>query len=593
MRSIKLACQLFIFGLLLAACQKTDYDNSINGEGIETGSFRIQSPGTGSTILLNSAIPSQNLVISWTAAKPGIDKPLTYKWVAVKKGEDISKPTFELPSDNDGKATTLTITQEKLDLYLFSKGVPAKGTVDLIWTIQASNGETQSNSQDLNSLTLKRFSDGSTPFMLYGPEPIISTATIDPTSTEDFYQFKWQRSVPTAGSPAVKYRVVFDYEEGDFSDPIFSIASDNNGSDSALKLPYKQLSDSLTENKENDFSKESRLKWAVQAISGDWALLSNVSNAMNILRQVRFYVVGKFNGWPAEWDINTPMQMIPDRKEGRYSKVFYTYLNLKAGNVFKLFQTKGNWNSGYGNDGGTNGEYNTGLNKGENFEIATDGLYRITIDLEKNKIYIQNNQPGIIGIPEWNTDNILKGRIVEHNKFMFLVNSTGSQEFKFNDGNNWDDSEPNTTRVYGQQDEKPLGTMTSPGENIVATGSPVSRIVWDGSDPQALKYTVESATMYLIGDATVGGWVNDAANLPELSYQGNGIWKGTNIPLTGSKQFKFLLKKGTWDFNYGSTAAEPGPLTGDFKEGGANIGVATTGNYTVEIDEYKRTYKVY
>ncbi len=51
MRSIKLACHLFIFGLLLAACQKTDYDNSIHGEGIETGCFRIQSPGTGSTIL--------------------------------------------------------------------------------------------------------------------------------------------------------------------------------------------------------------------------------------------------------------------------------------------------------------------------------------------------------------------------------------------------------------------------------------------------------------------------------------------------------------------------------------------------------------
>jgi hypothetical protein len=175
---------------------------------------------------------------------------------------------------------------------------------------------------------------------------------------------------------------------------------------------------------------------------------------------------------------------------------------------------------------------------------------------------------------------------------MFLANSDGTKQFKFNDGNNWDASEPNRTRIFGMEKDN-AGVIASPGENIVATGSPVSRIVWDGSDPQALKYTVEAATMYLIGDATVGGWVNDAANLPELSYQGNGIWKGTNIPLTGSKQFKFLLKKGTWDFNYGSTAAEPGPLTGDFKEGGANIGVATTGNYTVEIDEYKRTYKVY
>ncbi len=199
---------------------------------------------------------------------------------------------------------------------------------------------------------------------------------------------------------------------------------------------------------------------------------------------------------------------------------------------------------------------------------------------------------GQVQTPEWDQNNILRGYAVDHNKFMFLANSDGTKQFKFNDGNNWDDSEPNRTRIFGMEKDK-AGVIASPGENIVATGSPVSRIVWDGSDPQALKYTVEAATMYLIGDATVGGWVNDAANLPELTYQGNGIWKGTNIPLTGSKQFKFLLKKGTWDFNYGSTAPEPGPLTGDIKEGGANIGVATTGNYTVEIDEYKRTYKVY
>lgn len=585
---------MLVFSLLLAACQKVDYDNSIIGEGIETGTFRIQSPGTGATISLNSATPSQNLVISWTAAKPGIDKAVTYKWIAVKKGEDINNPAFELPSDNDGKATTLTITQEKLDLYLFSKGIPAKGSVELIWTIEASNGETKVTSQDKYSLTLNRFTDGATPFVLYGPEPITTTATVDPTSTTDFYNFKWQKSVAATGGPAVKYRVVFDVEGGDFSEPIFSIASDNNGSDSSLKMTYKQLSDSLDDNGHADLSKENRMIWTVQAISGSWTQMANYTNAMNILRQVRFYVVGKIAGWPSEWNINDPMQLIPDKAPGRYAKVFYAYLKLKAGNEFKFFKTKGDWGSGYGPVSGSNGEYETGYNQGSgNFTITTDGVYRVTIDLSANKVYIQNNQPGVIGIPEWNTDNILRGYAVDHNKFMILVNSNANQEFKFNDGNNWDESGPGKTRVFGQEKEKPLGTMTSPGDNMKAPGSPVSRLVWDGSDPQSLKYVAEAAQMFLIGDATAGGWDNNGANLPQLTYQGNGIWKGTNIPLEGGKQFKFIFKKGTWDFNYGSTGSEPAPLTGDIREGGANIGVVTTGNYTVEIDEYKRTYKVY
>ncbi|QEC41656.1 SusE domain-containing protein [Pseudobacter ginsenosidimutans] len=595
MRSIQIACRLIVFSLLLAACQKVDYDNTVTGEGIETGTFRIQSPTTASTIALNAATPSAPLIIRWTAARPGVDKPITYKWIAVKKGEDISKYTYELPADNNGTATTLTITQEKLDLYLFSKGVPNKGSVELIWSIQASNGETQVLSQDQFQLTLTRFTDGATPFTLYGPEPIITTATVDPTSTTDFYQFKWQKSVPATGGPAVKYRVVFALEDGDFSDPLFSVASDNNGSDSALKMTYKQLSDSLDDNEQDDLSKENRLKWAVQAISGDWVQWSNVNNTMNILRQVRFYVVGKIDGW-SEWKIDDPMQIIPDKAAGRYAKVFYAYLKLKAGNEFKFFKTKGDWNSGYGPISGSNGEYETGFNQGSgNFSVAADGVYRVTIDLSKNKVYIQNNQPGVIGEvqqPTWDVNNILRGYPVAHNKFMFLVNSDGTKKFKFNDGNNWNDAEPNQTRIFGMDGEKP-GMLVSPGGDITAAGSPVSRLVWDGSDPQSLKYTTEAAHMYLIGDATAGGWDNANANLPELTYQGNGIWKGTNIPLTGTKQFKFLLKKGTWDFNYGSTAGEPAPLTGDIKEGGANIGVATTGNYTVEIDEYKRTYKVY
>ena len=590
---------MMVASLLMLACQKVDYNNSPTGEGIFTGNFRIQSPSTGSTILLNSSTPSAPLVISWTAAKPGIDKPLTYKWIAVKKGEDIAKPTFELPADNDGKATTLTITQEKLDLYLFSKGVPAKGSVELTWTIQASNGETQSNSQDLSTLTLKRFSDGSTPFTLYGPEPIITTTTIDPTSTADFFHFKWQKSTPAAGSPAVKYRVVFDLEDGDFSDPLFSIASDNNGADSALKMTYQQLSDSLFENGRKDLSKEDRIKWAVQAITGDWVLLSNVNNGMNFFRQVRFYIVGSIEGLPV-WNINEPTQLIPDKAAGRYANVFYGYFKLKAGNEFKFFKTKGDWDSGYGPVSGSDGEYTTGFRQGNgNFTVTADGVYRVTIDLSQNKVYIQNTyQPGVIGqvqSPEWDQNNILRGYAVAHNRFMFLVNSDGTKQFKFNDGNNWDDSEPNKTRVYGQMEEgaNSSGALVSPGKNIVATGSPVSRLIWDGTDPQNLKYTIEAAQMFLIGDATAGGWDNNGANLPQLTYQGNGIWKGTSIPLEGGKQFKFIFKKGTWDFNYGSTAAEPAPLTGDAKEGGANIGVATTGNYTVEIDEYKRTYKVY
>lgn len=583
-----------VLSLLLAACQKIDFDNSSTGEGIETGSFRITSPVSSSSIALNAATPSTPLVMAWTAAKPGVDKAITYKWIAVKKGEDISKYTFELPSDNDGKATTLTITHEKLDLYLFSKGIPANGTVDLTWTIQASNGETQVNSTDQFSLTLKRFGDGATPFILYGPEPIITTATVDPTSTTNFFQFKWQKSVPATGSPAVKYRVLFDKEGGDFSDPIFSIESNNSGSDSSLQVSYKRLSDSLNANGYEDMSLENRLVWTVQAVSGNWTQLASVTNALNLLREVRMYVVGGLN----DWNINNPVQIIPDKGPGRYAKIFYAYVLFNKGDEFKFINAPGDWKNSYGVVGGSNGTYDLQLDKSANIVIADSGVYRITIDVSSNKAYVQKKAPGTVGdfqSPSWDPANLNPGVYVAPNKFMSIVSGNGP--FKFHDGTNWDNSGPDKSRWWGQHKIAAQGILDEDmgGDNITASGAPI-RALWDASDPQKPKYQTFPATLFLIGDATAGDWNNNSPDLPALTYQGNGKWKGTNIPLTGGKEFKFLLVKNSWDYNFGgvkSNASENKFSGGQIKPNGGNVKVLTTGNYTVELDEFNSTYKVY
>lgn len=592
MRSIQIACRLIVFSLLLAACQKVDFDNNPTGEGIEVGTFRIQSPTSSSTITLNAATPSQPVVLSWTAAKPGVDKPVTYKWIAVQKGGDIKDYKFELPADNDGKATTLTITQEKLDLYLFSKGVPANGTVELSWTIQASNGETQANSQDLFLLTLKRFGNGASPFILYGPEPITTTLTVDPTSTSSKFNFKWQKSTAATGSPAVKYKVVFALEGGDLNNPLFWIESNNSGSDSSLQVTYKQLSDSLNDNGQTDLSLESKLIWGVQAISGNWTQLSSVSNAMNIMREVRFFVVGSINNW----DINAPIQIIPDKAPGRYAKVFYAYMLLDDGAAFKFFQTPGDWGSGYGAKDGSNGVYNTGFNQGDNINIADSGVYRITIDLEANKIYIQKRNPGTVGdFQGWDPPTYSPGVWLADNKFSSIVSGNGG--FKFHDGVEWNNSAPDKSRWWGQEKGGVAGVLDidGNGDNITAAGAPV-RAIWDATNPQKPKYEVKPGAVFLIGDATAGGWDNNSPNLPSLVYQGNGKWKGTNIALEANKQWKFLLVKQSWDYNYGGTGGDAGsnPMAaGKIKSNGGNIGVSATGIYTVELDEINGTYKVY
>jgi hypothetical protein len=179
------------------------------------------------------------------------------------------------------------------------------------------------------------------------------------------------------------------------------------------------------------------------------------------------------------------------------------------------------------------------------------------------------------------------------NKFMGIYGfSTGP--WKMIDGDHWNDgtNTPEEVRSYGSAD----------GSSFVINGSnnmpdipsaDTYKVIWDGTDIKNLKYTIRSWHMYLIGDATAAGWNNASPNLPELTYQGNGVWKITGVPLTGGMSFKFLMVKGTWDYNYGGPDPNSNPLAGAaIQEGGGNIQVPASGVYTVTIDEYNRTYKV-
>ncbi len=587
--------------IIAAGCQKTDFDRNSTGEGIEGGKFRLQSPATSTSFVLNSATPAEKIQMSWTAAKPGVDKPITYKWIAVARGQEIKEYKYELPSDDGGKSTTLTVTYQQLDQLLSSKGIGAGATADLNWSVEASNGETQIISQDIFQILIKRFGDGASPFILYGPVNSTTTTTINPTSTTDMLHFSWQQSKPASGGPAVKYKVYFTEEKRDannnlippdFSKPLFTVTSNNSGSDSALDISYKQFSDSLVKYNFTDLSKVVKLQWTVMASSGNWQQQSAYNNSLYILREVQFFIVGNITGW----DINNPMPIIADKKPDRYSKVFYAYLKLKAGDEFKFFKTKGDWGSGYGAaGGGANGAYTTGYNQGGNFSITADGIYRLTIDVGNNMAYIQSKQVGVVGnMQGWTAGSPIQGVYLAANKFLIIAPSSGTDEFKFHDGTEWNNSTPDRARWWGKGSADGLLDDDGNGANLLANSTPYTRAIWDGTNTQQVKYTLLPGTMYLIGDATAGGWDNNSASLPALTYQGNGLWRATNVPLTGGKEFKFLLKKGSWDYNYGGTDNTTNPFAGSgIKEGGGNIQVATTGTYTVEIDEYKRTYKAY
>lgn len=576
-----------ILGLLvLAACKKYDFDNPTGGESI--ADFTLVAPATKTNLVLNAATPDEKVVITWTAAKPGVSSPVKYSWIAAPKTGSLDAPVVSIPSDNNGASAQLTVTHKQLDDALKNAGIANAAKADLIWAVQATNEQNgKTRSANTFEISVTRFGDGVTPFQIYGPLSSTTNIEINPTSASDFIVFKWQKATPANTANPVRYQLTFATETGSVTAPLFTITPGNNGTDTTVSVSWRQISDSLTKYGITDLSQVAKLKWNVKATSGNFSLFSKYENLIYILRKVSFYLVGSFTGW----DINNPMEMIVDKKPDRYSKVFYAYVRLNAGDEFKFAKTKGDWGSAYGVTGGSGGVFTTGLNQGGNFQITTSGIYRLTIDVANNMAYLQQKQPGIVGqMQGWDPGAPIYGAYLQPNKFLIVANSATTDEFKFHDGPVWDNGTPDKARWWGIGSASGLLDIDGNGANLKANAAPRIRAIWDGTDVQQVKYELmPAAEMRIVGDGINMPGVNqwDPGTSPQMNYIGNGRWQLT-LTLFGNKEFKFLSGNAWGAFDYEDAGG------GKIKyDGGGNFKTpATGGTYTVTLDEHTGTYTI-
>ncbi|MBL0130989.1 MAG: SusE domain-containing protein [Chitinophagaceae bacterium] len=251
--------------VLLGGCKKSEFvGNDPTGEGLVD--FTLIAPASGTVLVLNAATPNAPVTISWNAARPGLITAPTYKFVAaLKTGGNLNSPLIEI--DVPGSATTLTITQKQLDDALKAKSIADGATTEFIWSVKATNPSLSILSTSIFNITITRMKDGASPFILLGPVPTTTPMEINPVSTTDQIKFNWTKSKPATGGPAVTYKVLFT-NNNNFSTPLFSMTSANNGLDSLLIVTTKQMSDSLAVHGYADLSLQADLKWTVVATSG-------------------------------------------------------------------------------------------------------------------------------------------------------------------------------------------------------------------------------------------------------------------------------------------------------------------------------------
>ena len=577
--------------IFASGCEKTEFDEDIKGEAL--GTFTITAPENNTMLVLNSATPNAKVNIVWTAAKPGVTAAATYKFVAALKTGSIDVPLFELPSDNNGTATQLTLTQKQLDDLLKGKAIAEGVKTDLIWTIIADNGNVKVKIDPLRNISITRMGDGVSNFLLYGPVSSVVPIDINPGSTTDLLTFKWQKSFPGKTGSAVTYKIKFITAGGNFNSPLFEYTSNNSGVDSTFTISYKDMDLALTAAGFADQATPAVLQWSVEATSGTYKKFSDYTNDVSIKREVKIFLVG--GDTPASWTAENALPMIADAAN---PGTFYIYVKLNAGNGGLKFLNQQQW------PGGSLNAADWGMKSGSPGDAAVDneanienygpsGVYRVTFDLKNLKYYIQTGQMGAVGAATaggWNPPNVFPSQgltLISPNKFMGFVTLTAANEWKMIDGDSWGSGggPVNQSRDYGKG--ATAGVMLETNEdNFTVPGATGSyRIIWDGSDIKNLKYSISTGTVYLIGAATAGGWDNTSAALPAMVNQGNGVWKVTANLNVG--EFKFLLQKGSWEYDYGM-----GATAGTALEKGANLNITTAGSYTVTLDEFNKTYTI-
>jgi hypothetical protein len=101
------------------------------------------------------------------------------------------------------------------------------------------------------------------------------------------------------------------------------------------------------------------------------------------------------------------------------------------------------------------------------------------------------------------------------------------------------------------------------------------------------------SNLYIVGDATAGGWGNPVpVPSQQFTQVSNGDFKIT-IPLTGGKSYLFLPVNGDWTHKYGGTSATGGTILYDDAVPGSNTPAPSSSNtYTIDANFITGTYSV-
>lgn len=543
---------LLVIVAAFSSCGEEVGDFTVNGEAI-TG-FELNAPGNNVTIKINTGSLTETYTFNWGKAESGLGSPIKYTIVFDLSDKDFSNPIWSKQADDSGASTSATLTFDELKQIYAKAG---SGNVAAVkWNVKAENGSPNVKmGQVANTLNLTLSAAGVSDFTLTKPVDK-SVFQVNGTLENDPFVFDWENATATSGS--VTYKLYFDELGGDFSSPLLTLTSDNEGKESQVSKTHAQWKSLF----EQSGITAGAYSWTVKAISSDLEWMNQTFQVFVEFINWRkpIYIVGEAT--TVGWDIGNALEMnfvSPNIWAGAFE--------LKAGKEFKFFPEKGSWDNGIGSDRFTS--FIGCSDTGGNFKNSgtTDGYYFVVVDLNTKTVTV-SSAPRILGgsvVADWNPGNSVPMQMVERGVYdTYQYITVDGYGFKFVPlSSGWDGD-------FGASKTTAGGLVQNDEDNLTVTEDGFYRVRVNMVN---MTYSVEKASWGIIGSATPGGWGTDT-DMTFTAAKGEYVWKA-NITLTDG-EIKFRANN-DWAINFGDDG-----LNGSLEYGGANIPV-TAGNYYIEL----------
>lgn len=448
--------------------------------------------------------------------------------------------------------------------------------------------------EDIGDFTVK--GESITAFELAGPDNNV-TVKVNTGALTEPYTFSWAKAESGLGSP-VKYTIVFDLPDGDFSKPIWTKVSNESGAMNQATLTFDELKQVYGKGGNTG---EVTVKWNVKAENGSPNVkMGQVANLLKLtlsadgvsdftllkpLNKSALQLNGTLENEQLVFDwndavttsTNVTYKLYLDKQDGDFSDPMLTLDADNEGKDSQISMTQGQWKALFDQNAIVAGAYMWTVKAFSADQEWMNETFQIFIEFAnwRKPIFIVGEATTV----GWDIAKALEMNFISPNVWAGAFELKAGKEFKFfPEKGSWDNGIGSDlfTSFIGCSDA---------GGNFKNSGT-IDAYYFVIVDMNTKTVTVSDSPK-ILGGSVLAGWT--PGNAVSMQMVEPGVYDTYQYITVDGSGFKFVPQNSGWDGDLGASKTTTGSLAQVDED---NLAVTKDGFYRVRTNMNNFTYTV-